>query len=155
MQATKNLMDYCHTYSEATIIYCASQMQLNIHSNASYISASKARSRVVGHFILSDKFDPTSRTKHNGGVLVVATILEHVMASAAEAELGCLFVKTKEGEVLRTSLEEMLHPQGPTPKQTDNSTASGIINETVKQRRSKAIDMRFIRLGIDANKNTS
>ena len=61
------------------------------------------------------------------------------MASAADAELG--------GKVLRTSLEEIGHPQMPTPKQTDKSTASGIINETVKQRRSKAIDMRFIRLG--------
>ena len=46
-------------------------------------------------------------------------------------------------EVLRTSLEVMGHPQGPTPMQTDNSTASCIINKTVKQRRSKSIDMRF------------
>ena len=37
----------------------------------------------------------------------------------------------------------MVHPQGQTPMQTYNSTASGIINKTVKQRRSKAIDMRF------------
>ena len=37
----------------------------------------------------------------------------------------------------------MGHPKGPTPVQTYNSTASGIINETVKQRRSKAIDMWF------------
>ena len=75
--------------------------------------------------------------------MVVASILKHVMASAAEAELGSMFINAKEGEVLITSLEEMGHPQGPTPIQKDNSTASGIINETVKQRRSKAIDMRF------------
>ena len=30
-----------------------------------------------------------------------------------------------------------------TPIQTDNSCAEGIVNDTVKQRRSKAIDMRF------------
>ena len=65
------------------------------------------------------------------------------MASAAEAELGGLLINAKEREVLRTSLEEMGHPQGPIPMQKDNSTASGIINETVKQRKSKAIDMRF------------
>ena len=57
--------------------------------------------------------------------------------------MGGLFVNTKEVEVLRTSLEEMGHPQGKTPMQTDNSTASVIINETVKQRRSKAIDISF------------
>ena len=81
-----------------------------------------------GHFFLSDKFDPTSRTKHNGALLVLAEILKHVMASAAEAELVGLFINAKEGEVLRTSLEEMVYPQGPTPMQTDNYTASGIIN---------------------------
>ena len=74
---------------------------------------------------------------------MVAAILKHVMDSAAEEELGGLLINTKEGEVLRTSLEEMGHPQGPAPIQTDNSTASGIINETVKQRRPKSIDMRF------------
>ena len=95
------------------------------------------------HFFLNDKFDPTSRTKHNGAVLVVAAILKHVMASTAEAELGGMFINTKEGEVLRTLLEGMGHPQGPTPMQTDDYMASGIINETVKQRRSKSIDMRF------------
>ena len=65
------------------------------------------------------------------------------MASAAEEELGGLFIHAKEGEVLRTSLEEMGNPQGPTPMQKYNSTTSGIINETVKQQRSKAIDMHF------------
>ena len=46
--------------------------------------------------------------------------------------------------MLRQTLEEMGHPQpGPTPIQTDNSTAEGIANDTVKARRSKAMDMRF------------
>jgi hypothetical protein len=34
-------------------------------------------------------------------------------------------------------------PQPATPIQTDNLCAKGIIYDTVKQRRSKAIDMRF------------
>ena len=105
MQATKNLMDYCHTHSDANIRYCASQMKFHIHSDASYLSASKARSRVGGHFFLSEKFNPTLQTKHNGKILVVAAILKNVMASAAEAELGGLFINAKEGEVIRTPLE--------------------------------------------------
>ena len=107
-------------------------MQLHIHSVASYLSASKPRSRVGGHLFLSDKFNPKSQTKHNGAVLVVASILKNVMASAAEAELGVLFINSKEREVLRISLEETGHPQGPTPMQADYSMASGIINKTVK-----------------------
>ena len=38
----------------------------------------------------------------------------------------------------------MGHPQNePTTIQTDNSTAMGIANNTIKQRRSKAMDMIF------------
>ena len=37
----------------------------------------------------------------------------------------------------------MGHPQQATPLKTDNSTATGIANKTIKQKRSKAIDMRF------------
>jgi hypothetical protein len=37
----------------------------------------------------------------------------------------------------------MGHPQATTSVQTDNSTASGIANDTIKQQRSKAMDMRL------------
>ena len=75
--ATEKLMDCCHTHSDETILYCSSQMQLHIHSDASYLSVSKARIRVGGHFFLSDHFDPNSPTKHNVAVLVVASILKN------------------------------------------------------------------------------
>ena len=37
----------------------------------------------------------------------------------------------------------MHHPQTPTPIQVENSTAVGIANKSIKQKRSKAMDMRF------------
>ena len=37
----------------------------------------------------------------------------------------------------------MHHPQPPTPIQVDNSTAVGIANKSIKQKRSKAMDMLF------------
>ncbi len=40
-------------------------------------------------------------------------------------------------------LEEMDHPQPPTPIHCDNSTAVGIVNNTVKQQRSRSMEMRF------------
>ena len=49
----------------------------------------------------------------------------------------------KDAVPIRAALEEMGHPQPPTAIVVDNSTASGIANKTVKQRRSKAMDMRF------------
>ena len=65
------------------------------------------------------------------------------MASAAEAEYGALFLNGKAGVPIRTTLIEMGHPQPPTPIQVDNSTAVGIANRSIKQKMSKAMDMRF------------
>jgi hypothetical protein len=47
------------------------------------------------------------------------------MSSAAEAEIGSVFLNAKEATLLRTTLEEMGHPQPPTPLQSDNNTAMG------------------------------
>jgi hypothetical protein len=65
------------------------------------------------------------------------------MESATEAEFGALFHNACDAVPLHTALIEMGHPQPDTPIQTDNACAAGISNKTVKQRRSKAIDMRF------------
>ena len=43
----------------------------------------------------------------------------------------------------RTTLIELGHPQPPSPLKTDNSTADGILNGTVKQKRSKALVMKL------------
>jgi hypothetical protein len=69
--------------------------------------------------------------------------MKHVMSSAAEAEIGAVFINAKEGAVLRTILEELGHKQPPTPMDTDNITATGYRNGTIKQKRTKATDMRF------------
>jgi hypothetical protein len=40
-------------------------------------------------------------------------------------------------------LQELGHHQPPTPLETDNTTDTGYINVTIKQKRTKAMDMRF------------
>jgi hypothetical protein len=49
----------------------------------------------------------------------------------------------REGTVLRNTLGELGQAQPATPLQTNNLTADVIINGTVMQQRSKAIDMSF------------
>jgi hypothetical protein len=41
----------------------------------------------------------------NGAILIVSKVLKHVMSSAAEAEIGAVFINAKEGAVLKTTLE--------------------------------------------------
>jgi hypothetical protein len=53
----------------------------------------------------------TNKRLTNKAILIISTVLKHVMSSAAEAEIGAVFINAKEGAVLRTILEELGHPQ--------------------------------------------
>jgi hypothetical protein len=141
-KAIQQLLDYCHTHPEAVIRYRASDMILKIHSDASYLSEAKARSRSGGHFYMGDQLSSQTELP-NGPILTKSTIMKNVMGAAAEAECGALYDNAKEAVPLRTTLEEMGHKQPPTPIQVDNSTTNGFANRQIKQKRSKAMDMRF------------
>jgi hypothetical protein len=148
MQAAVQLLNYAATHPDATIRYHKSDMILHIISDASYLSATGARSRLGGYLYMSNNVPNIGQPgvpapPFNAPVLVNATIISAVLSSAGEAELAALFYNAKDGAMLRTTLEALGHPQPPTPIQTDNACAAGIANDTIKQRRSKAIDMRF------------
>jgi hypothetical protein len=134
--ATNKMLDYLATHPDATIRYHASDMILHIHSDASYLSVSNARSRLGGLFFLGNK-------PLNGSILNVAAVIKNVVASAAESEVGACFHNAQSGAPLRVTLTKLGHKQPRTPLRTDNSTAFGILNETIKQKRSKAMDMRY------------
>mmetsp|Transcript_31451 Transcript_31451/g.45870 ORF Transcript_31451/g.45870 Transcript_31451/m.45870 type:complete len:210 (-) Transcript_31451:50-679(-) len=89
------------------------------------------------------KKEPATQPPPNGLVHTVCEVIRNMMSSAAEAEIGALYVNTCKGEELRLAPKEMGHPQPPTPVMTDNFTTCGIVNKMVKQRRTRAIDMRF------------
>ncbi len=136
----KQLLQYCASQDEAILTYRASDMILAVHSDAGYLSKPQARSRVEGHFFLSSS---VQYPPNNGAILNVAQTIKAVMSSAAEAELAGLFINAKEAIYIRNILTEMGHPQPPTPLQTDNSTAEGVVNNTVQPKRTKSMDMRF------------
>ena len=127
------LLYYLATHDNARIRYHASDMVLNIHSDASYLSETIARIRVAGKFFLGSKSDPTEPIVLNGTLYIMCRILKFVVASVAEAELGALFLNCKEGIIMRLTLQEMGHPQPSTPIHRDNMTATGIENETIKK----------------------
>ncbi len=99
MTKTKQLLDYLATYPNATIRFRASNMITNIHSDASYLSESDARSRVCGHFFMGWSPMDGDPIRLNGAFFTLCTILRFVVASAAEAKLGALFRNCKEGMI--------------------------------------------------------
>ena len=92
------------TQEEAVLTYHASEMKLAAHSDASYLSEPKSRSRAGGHFFLSSE---TTIPAINGAVLNIAHIIKHVMMSATEAELAALYIMAIEAVYIRIILEEM------------------------------------------------
>jgi hypothetical protein len=117
------LLNYRNTHPETKIRYHASDMILHIHSVASYLSEKDAKSR-AGWFFYMGRGIKTDKRLTNGAVFIISKVLKHIMSSAAEAEIGAVYINAKKGAVLRTTLEELGHPQHP--------TATGNINGSIK-----------------------
>jgi hypothetical protein len=126
------LLNYCNTHLETKIRYHASDMILHIHSDDSYLSETEAKSRAGGFFYMGNN-TTNDKKLTNGAIFIIMKVLKHVMSSAAEAEIGAVFINAKEGAVLRTTLEELGQKQPPTPMETDNTTATGYSNGTIKK----------------------
>jgi hypothetical protein len=120
-------------------------MILNVHSDAIYLSAPKAQSCAGGYFFLGSIPHDGDPTKLNGSIHVTCTILKLVAASAAEAKLGALFLNAQEAKVkvFQLVLVELGHLQPSTPIHIGNTTTVNIVNNTIKQQRSRAMEMQY------------
>ena len=106
----------------------------------------KAKSQAGGYQNLSThpaKLPPGQSPPTNGPIHVLCLMIGPVVASAAEAQVAATFMNAQDACSIHQTLIELGHPQPPTVIRTDNKCAEGILNNTIKQRRSKAIDMRF------------
>ena len=132
MEKALQVLDYLATHPDATLHFHATDMVMNIHSDASYLLAPNSRSRACGHFFLGWRPVDGEPICLNGAFHMLCSILRFVVASATEAELGALFLNCQEGMIFRLTLEDLGHPQPKTPVHCDNATAVGISNNTIK-----------------------
>lgn len=70
------LWDYLHTHKDASLRYVASDMILNIDSDASYLSEPRARSRLLSSLPQNGK-----PIQLSGQILTIASICKFVVAS--------------------------------------------------------------------------
>jgi hypothetical protein len=108
MQDCLQFLDYVASQEDAIVTYRASDMKIAIHSNASYLSEPKACSRAGGHMFMAVTEEIPI---NNGAVLNISQIIKAVMSSAAEAELGALFINAKTAVSMQQTLKELGHPQ--------------------------------------------
>ena len=141
-QDVKHFLGYCATHTDAKIRFFASKIILQVHSDESYMNETKAHNTSSGNYFLGNNIKYGKPIVLNGAIHTLCKIIE-VAASAAEAELGSLFLNTQETVKLRIALQEIGHTQHPKPIHTDNTTATSIIHKTIKQQRSRAKNMRY------------
>ena len=118
-------------------------MQLFVDSDASYLVAPKARSRVAGFYYFKNTPTNNPHTLSTHPVLVECRCLRHVVSSTAEAETAGLFQNAQNIISIRRVLEALGYAQDPTPLKTDNETSYGFITNNIQQRKSKTWDMRY------------
>jgi hypothetical protein len=143
MEKALQVLDYLATHPDTTVRSRATDMVMNIHLDASYLLEPNSHSRACVHFFLG--WLPVNRQPIclNGAFHTLWLILRFVVASAAEAELGALFLNCQEGMIFQLTLEDLGHPQPKTPVYCNNATAVGIANNSIKQQRSRAMEMRY------------
>jgi hypothetical protein len=105
MARCTQLLDYLSHNANAKVRFYASDMILNIHSNASYLSEAKAQSHACGHFFMGWMPKNGEPIRLNGAFHVSSTILKFAVASAAEAELGAMYHNCQMGLIFQTHTE--------------------------------------------------
>jgi hypothetical protein len=143
LEKAYQVLDYLATHPDAKVQFRVSDMVLNIHSNASYLSKPNARSRACGHFFMGSLPTDGKPIKLNRAFHTLCLILRFVVALAAEAELGALFINCQEGLIFKSTLKDLGHLQPKIPVHCNNATAVGIANNTIKRHRSRAMEMRY------------
>jgi hypothetical protein len=132
MEKANQLLDYLATNPDATIWFRVSDMIMNVHSDASYLSEANAQSRACGQFVMGWSAKDGDPIKLNGAFFTLCAILCFVVTSAATAKLGVLFLNCKEGMIFCMTLMELGHPQPKTQVHCNNATAIGIANNSIK-----------------------
>jgi hypothetical protein len=142
LKAANRVLSYCSANHHNALIYHACDMALHAFADASsYLCRPHARSVAGAIYFLGNKNDPT---RINGSIHVFSTIIPCVVASAGKTEYAALFATGQHAASLRTTLADMGYPQNPTIIMCDNTSAIGIATDiSIKQKRSKAVDMRF------------
>jgi hypothetical protein len=80
---------------------------------------------------------------NNGAIPNILQIIQAVMSSTVEAELGALFINAKTAVSMRQTLAELGQPQPCTPMQTDKAMAHALLTNKILPKALKAMNMRF------------
>ena len=106
------------------------------------MNETKARSTASGNYLLGNSIKFGKLIVLNSAVHTLCKIIG-VAASAAEAELGSIFLNTQDTVKLCIALQELVHTHTPTHIHTDNTKEMVIIHKKINQQQSRAMNTRY------------
>jgi hypothetical protein len=133
------LLNYCNMHPETKIRYHASAMILHIHSDASYLSENEAKSR-AGFFKHGQQQQRRKKNYQRGK-------FDHQQGSqtcdvvSSRGRNWSSFHKRQRRSSHQENIRRIGAHTAPVPMETDNTTATGNSNATIKQKRTKTMDM--------------
>ena len=129
------MLDYCATFQQSKVCYCAYGMVLHVDSNVGYLVTPHAKSREAGCFQLNNEKYPTNPSMPlNGAFLVECKTLCHIVVSSAESETAVTFHNAQCALPIRYILSQLGHPQPPTPYQIDNQITTNFMKNIITQK---------------------
>ncbi len=110
MERIRRLLDYMYSNTNTIRRLWVLDMILNVHSDASYLSATRGQSCTGSYFFLGSLPKDKELIQLNGNIKVTCAILKLVTESAAEAELGEFFLNAQQVKVVHLILHKLRHP---------------------------------------------
>ena len=108
----QHLLDYAAAHPLAIVLYYASDMVLQIDSDAAYLVLPGVKSWILGYYQLINTNEYVYFPNNvNGVILVECKKLRHVVASEAEAETIGLLHNAQIGIIIRKYLEDLGNKQ--------------------------------------------
>ena len=137
MKKMNRLLGYVSKHRNIAIRFYASNMILQLISDASYLCRPRARS-VYGTYCYFGEPEWI-----NGPIACASKMISSVLSSVAEAELCGGFRIAQDAVHYRRIANDLGYPQPATLLRMDNTVAIGLALGTINAKRSKAMDMRF------------
>ena len=101
----KQFLNYMLTHPDARIRFQASDMVLNVHSDASHLSAPKARSRAGGHFFLGSLSKDKAPIILNELFYFLCTIFKTCSICSSRSRARRPLLEWKQAEIIKITLK--------------------------------------------------
>jgi hypothetical protein len=157
IQEFNRLLQYVATHPNPKLVYSKGNMRLVAHTDASFMSETRCRTRAADYLYLSS-VGPSLSPEHpdlNGAILCTSTIIPLTIPSVMEGEYVAIYNGVLKIINIRDTLLNLGYPQNnPSVLVCDNQAAVSVANRKCSIKKSKSTAMRYYIVQDEIDKRT-